>query len=100
MVVIESIVSGSLSRIKSSRILPGVLSDDHKELLIFVALQILRTAVAAESMAEGMNKMVDLLAPRDENITQRREEYLTDANQVVQMNLENYLLVARYLDGF
>jgi hypothetical protein len=95
---IESILAGSLSKLRTTRLLPQVSSDDHKEILIFFALQILRTSIAAESMAEGMNKMVDLLAPSDGNITWNKEEYLTDAHQAVLLSIENYLLVARCLD--
>lgn len=95
---IESIVIRSLSRIKTRHILPEALSADHKEILIFVALQILRTSVAAESMAEGMNKMVDLLAPRDRTINQNEPQYIVDAKETVLLSIENYLLVARCLD--
>jgi hypothetical protein len=95
---IESIVAPTLSSISEGSRIPERSTDDHKNLLVFVALQILRTPMNAESMSESFNKAVDLIAPRDRDMAEQKEKHYMEANDAVAMFLENYLFVAMCLD--
>jgi hypothetical protein len=95
---IEGLVAPTLSSIIKGSVLPKPSSDEHKHLLIFVALQILRTGVAADSVAEGLNKVIDNVAPRDKDMTANKEAYLTESNEAVLLLLQNYPLIAMCLD--
>lgn len=95
---IETMVAPTLSSVVNSSTLPKPSTDDHKHLLVFVALQILRTPMNAESMSEAFNKAVDTIAPRDRDMIKEKEKYYMKANDAVSMFLENYLLIAQCLD--
>lgn len=84
---IETAIAPTLAAIVQSSTLPKPSTNEHKDLLLFVALQVSRTPIAAESMAGGYQQVLSRIETRhpDKEIVDAENLRMQPGNTLIEL---------------